>query len=261
MSATAVYLRVSSKSQSVKSQRREVQRYLDGHGIAVPDNRWFVDDGVSGATTDRPGLRKLRLAIFTGDVRCVVLYRLDRLARSIRDGINILTDWIGQGVRVVIVTMQIDLNGSLGQTIAALLLGLAQMEREAIRERQAAGIDLAQKEGRWEIRNGVCQACGRRIPGELPIPKRGNDAGWAAHAKVHAPTCQWVRTRGTGNGKPFGKRWGGRKPGTFKADPERVRELADKGLHRAEIAKALGISAKTVSRMLALTRDGDNSNG
>ena len=90
------------------------------------------------------------------------------------------------------------------------------------------------------------------------MPKRGNDAGWAAHAKVHAPTCQWVETRGTGNGKPFGKRWGGRKPGTFKADPERVRELTAKGLRRAEIAKALGISAKTVSRLLALACEGNN---
>ena len=70
----------------------------------------------------------------------MILYRLDRLARSIRDGVNLLTDWINAGVRVVITTMQIDLSGALGQTVAALLLGLAQMEREAIRERQAAGI-------------------------------------------------------------------------------------------------------------------------
>ena len=68
---------------------------------------------------------------------------MDRLARSIRDGINLLCEWLDAGVRIIIVTMQIDLSGALGQTVAALLLGLAQMEREAIRERQAAGIEAA----------------------------------------------------------------------------------------------------------------------
>ena len=47
-----------------------------------------------------------------------------------RERSRVLTDWINAGVRIVIVTMQIDLSGALGQTVAALLLGLAQMERE-----------------------------------------------------------------------------------------------------------------------------------
>ena len=165
---TAVYLRVSSKSQRIDSQQREVQRYLDGHGIT--DARWFVDT-MSGAKVDRPGLAELRLAVFSGDFRTVVLYRLDRLARSIRDGINVLTEWLDAGVRIVMVTMQIDLSGALGQTVAALLLGLAQMEREAIRERQAAGIAAARANGtKW---------CGRK-PGSTVI-----DYGRAAqlHAK------------------------------------------------------------------------------
>jgi DNA invertase Pin-like site-specific DNA recombinase len=143
----AVYLRVSSRSQRVASQRREVQRYLDGHGIT--DARWFVDDGVSGKDLNRPALRELNEAVFHGEVDTIVLYKLDRLARSIYDGITLLHDWIAQhGVRVVITTMQLDLSGALGQTVAALLLGLAQMEREHIRERQAAGIAAARAAGR-----------------------------------------------------------------------------------------------------------------
>ena len=165
--STGVYLRVSSKSQRIDSQKREVQRYLDGNGIT--DVRWFVDT-MSGAKIDRPGLAELRKAVFSGQVRTVVLYRLDRLARSIRDGINVLTEWLDAGVRIVIVTMQIDLSGALGQTVAALLLGLAQMEREAIRERQAAGIAAARANGRrW----------GGRKPGSTVI-----DYGRAA--KLHA---------------------------------------------------------------------------
>ena len=156
--STAVYLRVSSKGQKLVSQRREVQRYLNGHGIT--DARWFVDTiSTRRAITERPDLNRLRRAIFNGEVDTVVLYRLDRLARSIRDGINLLTDWINAGVRIVITTMQIDLSGALGQTVAALLLGLAQMEREAIRERQAAGIAAWREQLRKE---------GKRHPGGRP---------------------------------------------------------------------------------------------
>ena len=61
--ATAVYLRVSSKSQKVRAQWREIERYLEANGIA--DARWFVDEGVSGAVVSRPwwpiGIPKTKL--------------------------------------------------------------------------------------------------------------------------------------------------------------------------------------------------------
>jgi DNA invertase Pin-like site-specific DNA recombinase len=159
--STAIYLRVSSKGQKLASQKREVQRYLNGHGLT--DVRWFVDTiSTRKAITERPGLTELRAAIFNGQIDTVILYRLDRLARSIRDGIDLLTDWINAGVRVVITTMQIDLSGALGQTVAALLLGLAQMEREAIRERQAAGIAAWREKLERE---------GKRHPGGRPRGK------------------------------------------------------------------------------------------
>lgn len=131
--STAVYLRVSSKSQKVESQRHAIEAYLVGHGVTGA--AWYVDTiSTRQQVSERPALSELREAIFNGQVQTVVLYRLDRLARSIRDGINLLTDWINAGVRIVIVT--VDLSGALGQTVAALLPGLAQMERETIRERQ-----------------------------------------------------------------------------------------------------------------------------
>ena len=57
--STAVYLRVSSKGQKLASQRREVERYLTGHGIT--DVQWFVDTiSTRKNITERPGLTKLR---------------------------------------------------------------------------------------------------------------------------------------------------------------------------------------------------------
>ena len=144
--STAIYLRVSSKSQKVESQRHAIESYLRGHGITDP--AWYEDTiSTRKDLSERPGLTALQDAIFNGQVKTVILYRLDRLARSIRDGINLLTDWINAGVRIVITTMQIDLSGALGQTVAALLLGLAQMEKETTHERQAAGIAAARARG------------------------------------------------------------------------------------------------------------------
>ena len=81
--------------------------------------------------------------------RCetVVVWKLDRLSRNLRDGLNVLIDWCDRGLRVVSTTQQIDFNGSLGKMLAAVLLGVAEMEQETRRERQAAGIAVARECG------------------------------------------------------------------------------------------------------------------
>ena len=77
----------------------------------------------------------------------VVVWKLGRLSRSIVDGVKLLSDWVARGVRVVAVTQQINLSGPLGRMVASLLLGIAEMEREHLRERQAAGIARAKARG------------------------------------------------------------------------------------------------------------------
>jgi DNA invertase Pin-like site-specific DNA recombinase len=106
----AVYVRVSSVGQNLEGQRQEVQRWLDGNGIS--DAHWF-EDKASGDDIERPAFEQLQAAIFNGEVKTVV-WKLDRLSRSIRDGVNVLADWCGQGLRVVSVTQQIDFNGGPG---------------------------------------------------------------------------------------------------------------------------------------------------
>jgi DNA invertase Pin-like site-specific DNA recombinase len=80
-------------------------------------------------------------------VGTVLCWKLDRLSRSLKDGINILSDWCERGIRVVAVSQQIDLNGSVGKIIAAVLLGVAQMERENIRENVKRGMAAAKARG------------------------------------------------------------------------------------------------------------------
>lgn len=150
MSKVAVYVRVSTVGQNLDGQRASVQGWLDGHG--VKDAVWYEDAGVSGDTLNRPAMDQLKADIFSGKVKTVVCFKLDRLSRSMQDGINLLTDWLKSGVRVVSVTQQLDFSGTVGQMVAAVLLAVAQMEQETRRERQAVGIAVAKREGKYKGR-------------------------------------------------------------------------------------------------------------
>lgn len=141
---TGVYVRVSSTSQNEAGQRHELQRWLTGQGIQ--DAIWFVDKE-SGSTLARPAFDKLQRDIFNGKVKCVVVWKLDRLSRSLKDGISVLCEWCDKGIRVVSVTQMIDFNGAVGKLIAAVLFAVAQLENETRRERQAAGIAVAKEKG------------------------------------------------------------------------------------------------------------------
>ena len=87
--------------------------------------------------------------IFDGKVKTVVVWKLDRLSRRLRDGVNLLADWCEKGLKVVVITQQIELSGAVGRMIAAVLLGLAEIELEYRRERQVAGIEVARKQGKF----------------------------------------------------------------------------------------------------------------
>jgi DNA invertase Pin-like site-specific DNA recombinase len=112
-----------------------------------PGRDQSVDLLVDSRVTAGPEFEKLQRDIFHGEVDTVVVWKLDRLSRSLRDGLNVLGDWCDRGLRIVSVTQQIDFNGTLGKLLAAVLLGVAEMEQETRRERQAAGIAAAKERG------------------------------------------------------------------------------------------------------------------
>jgi DNA invertase Pin-like site-specific DNA recombinase len=65
----------------------------------------------------REAFQKLRVAIFAGEITTVVVWKLDRLARNLREGVNVLADLCQRGVRVIVVTQQIVLSGPVGHMI------------------------------------------------------------------------------------------------------------------------------------------------
>lgn len=146
MSLIACYCRVSTRHQKTVSQRAEITRWLKNNNVNFSDVRWF-EDKESGTTTRRFAFEQLQKAIFEGSVKTVIVWKLDRLSRRQRDGINVLADWCERDVRVVSVTQQIDLSGAVGRMVASVMFGLAEIELEYRKERQAAGIRVARKEG------------------------------------------------------------------------------------------------------------------
>ena len=142
---TAVYIRVSSpKGQKTDSQRAELEAWLKRHKLKSV--QWF-EDRDSATNMEREAFQKLQAAVFAGKVQTVVVWKLDRLARNLKEGVNVLADWCKRGVRVVAITQQIDLSGPVGNLIASLLFGIAEIELQHSKERQAIGITLAKKRG------------------------------------------------------------------------------------------------------------------
>lgn len=109
----ACYVRVSSRRQEDDSQRAEIQKWLDANGIDPKQVEWYADKE-SGRTTKRPEFDRLQADIFSGEVKTVVLWKLDRLSRRLEDGVNIIADWAGRGLKIVVVT-QLGRAGSTGR--------------------------------------------------------------------------------------------------------------------------------------------------
>ena len=142
----AAYCRTSTTRQKNDSQIAEIEKWLTAHGFDQKQVRWFIDQE-SGKTLKRPKFEELQKAIFSGEIKTVIVWKLDRLSRRLKDGVNVLADWCDKSVKIVVITQQIELDGPVGRMIAALLLGLAEIELDYRRERQMAGIEVAKKKG------------------------------------------------------------------------------------------------------------------
>lgn len=151
MMKVACYVRVSTRRQKDDSQRAEIEKWLDSSGIDRSVVEWYADKE-SGTTLKRPEFERLQGDVFHGRVKTVVLWKLDRLSRRLKDGVNVLADWCERGLKIVVVTQQLEFNGPVGRTLAAVMLGLAEIEFEYRKERQAAGIMVAKRNGIYKGR-------------------------------------------------------------------------------------------------------------
>jgi site-specific DNA recombinase len=131
--------------------------------VCLPDR--YDDGGYTGGNMERPALKRLMADIDDGRVDCVVVYKVDRLSRSLLDFTHIMEALENRGVSFVSVTQQFNTTSSMGRLTLNILLSFAQFEREIISERTRDKIAAARRKGKW--------SGGRPILGFDVAPKGG----------------------------------------------------------------------------------------
>jgi site-specific DNA recombinase len=136
---------------SLDAQRDAGEAYIKSQqheGWACLPTR-YDDGGFTGANMDRPALRRLLTDIEEGKIDCVVVYKVDRLSRSLLDFARIMETFDRHKVAFVSVTQAFNTATSMGRLILNVLLSFAQFEREMISERTRDKIAAARRKGKW----------------------------------------------------------------------------------------------------------------
>ncbi len=139
----AIYIRWSTDDQgegtTLQTQLERCQHYLRSQGWQYRDDLVYVDDGYSGGSLDRPALTRLRRDVASGQVQCVVVYKIDRLSRSVVDIVDlVLRDWEGR-CYIKSTTEEVNTLTPAGKMFFYILVSFAEYERSIIRERTLAG--------------------------------------------------------------------------------------------------------------------------
>lgn len=132
------YARVSTEDQNPSMQTQALQ--------ATGCTQIYIDHGISGSQTNRPGLEKALRRLKPGSK--LVVWRLDRLSRSLIHLIKLLDQLASRDVQFQSITEHIDTSSSVGRLVFHMMAALAEFERSLISERTRAGLAAARHEGR-----------------------------------------------------------------------------------------------------------------
>ncbi len=153
----AIYTRKSSEEgldqefNSLDAQREAGEAFIksQAHEGWKLVRRHYDDGGFSGGNMERPALAGLMADIEAGQVETVVVYKVDRLTRSLRDFARLIDLFDRKGVSFVAVTQQFNTTTSMGRLMLNVLLSFAQFEREVTGERIRDKITASKKRGMW----------------------------------------------------------------------------------------------------------------
>ena len=185
----------------IKSQAHDGWTCLPGH---------YDDGGFTGGNMDRPALKRLLADIAAGRVDCVVVYKIDRLSRSLLDFAKMMDTFERHHVAFVSTTQQFNSATSMGRLVLNMLLSFAQFERELISERTRDKIAATRRKGKW---TGGHPLLGYDVDERCKLVVNEDEAArvrsiFALYLKREAllPVVQELARRGW-----FNKRWTTRK--------------------------------------------------
>jgi DNA invertase Pin-like site-specific DNA recombinase len=175
------YARVSTQDQNLELQRKA----LNDAGCEK-----IFDDKVSGSRSERPGLAQALGILRDGDT--LVVWKLDRLGRSVKHLVDLVGELEGQGVNFRSLTDSIDTSTASGRFFFHVMASLAEMERELTVERTRAGLEVARSLGRVggrkrKMTDSKLESARRLLAGGVPVKDVAKNLG------VSVPTLyRWL---------------------------------------------------------------------
>jgi len=153
----AIYTRKSTDEglqqefNTLDAQREAAEAYirsqLHAGWIALAER--YDDGGFTGANLERPALRKLLADIEIGQIDCVLVYKVDRLSRSLLDFARLMEVFERRKVSLVSITQPLNTTGSMGRLTLNILLSFAEFERQMIADRTRDKMAAARRKGKW----------------------------------------------------------------------------------------------------------------
>jgi DNA invertase Pin-like site-specific DNA recombinase len=147
---TVGYVRVSTDKQadrgvSLEAQAEKIRAMAVVHGAELIDI--IVDGGESAKSLNRPGMAKLLAMVDAGEVQAVIIAKLDRLTRSVKDLCTLLERFSRRGVTLVSVAESLDTGSAAGRLVLNIMTAVSQWEREAIGERTRDAMSHKRSQG------------------------------------------------------------------------------------------------------------------
>ncbi len=155
----AIYARVSTDKQKVDMQLNELRAFVNRSGWKV--YKEFIDEGYTGSNTQRPAFTEMRHEARKRKFDILLVWKLDRLSRSLKDLINTLDELGHSGINFISYDNNLDTTTPTGKLVFQIIGAVAEFEKDIIRERVVAGLENAKQSGkrlgRPKIHDGILE--------------------------------------------------------------------------------------------------------
>lgn len=180
-----VYMRVSTEKQAeegngLESQKRDIENYCKKNEYAITD--YYIDDGYTGANMDRPELQRLISDCVAKRIKCVVAFKLDRLSRSMVDGIYMIERvFQPNNIMFKCVHDSISYDSPMEQAYTQMMAVFAQLDKNTMLLRMRGGMLERVKQGYWMGGGNTpyCYSYSKETGTLVPIPERKKQANEA----------------------------------------------------------------------------------